>query len=180
MEAFFFALLALFSLAEVFIAVRYSKAKKSSSLKHAVAPAVLFLFYLLVLCIIRIRVPYFVLTLAMLTVFLHTFVGLYLDLYHRSKTFDRYLHGFGSFSFALLLYLTLSKVTSPGGSVLFRSVFVAVMGIAAGAVFEALEFLHDSRNKMKMQRGLKDTDFDLIFDVIGSVAAAILAAFTYL
>jgi hypothetical protein len=80
----------------------------------------------------------------------------------------------------LLIYLTISKVTVPGGSVVFRAVFVAALGIAAGALFEIFEFVHDLKNKTDLQRGLTDTDFDLIFDVIGSAAASILASFVYL
>ena len=180
MEALFYILLALFVIAEVFIAVRYVKMGKSSCVKYTAVPTAVFLSYLLMLCILRISIPYLVLIFATITVFAHTFVGLYLNLYRKGKIFDRYLHGFGSFSFALLLYLTLSKVTVPGGSTVFRAVFVAALGIAAGAIFEIVEFLHDLRNKTDMQRGLMDTDFDIVFDVIGSAAAAILAALAYL
>lgn len=180
METVFYALLILFVLAEIYIAVRYFKARQFKSLKSTLVPAGLFVIYLLALCIFRISIPYLVLALATVTVFLHVFVGLYLKLYRKSKIYDRYVHGFGGFSFALLLYLTISKVTAPGGSVVFRAVFVAAIGIASGAVFEIVEFLHDLKNKTDMQRGLKDTDFDLVLDVIGSVAAAILAAFVYL
>lgn len=180
METAFYALLFLSVLAEVFIAVKYIKSGQTKRLKSTLVPTGLFVIYLIALCIFRISIPYFVLALTTLTVLLHTFVGLYLKLYRKSKIYDRYLHGFGGFSFALLLYLTLSKVTAPGGSVVFRAVFVAAIGVASGVVFEIVEFLHDLRNKMDMQRGLMDTDFDLIFDVIGSTAAAILAAFVYL
>jgi hypothetical protein len=180
METIFYVLLILFVLAEVFIAIRYIQKGKSKSAKAALVPSCLLIIYLLALFIFRIGIPYLVLTLATVTVFLHTFAGLYLNLYRRSKIYDRYLHGFGSFSFALLLYLTVSKVTVPGGSVVFRVIFVATLGIAAGVVFEIVEFVHDSRNTTDMQRGLKDTDFDLVFDVIGSAAAAIMAAFVYL
>jgi len=180
MEVAFYIVLILFIAAEVFTVIRYVKTGKSNCVKYTAVPAGLFVIYLLALCIFGINIPYLVLTLATITVFLHTVAGHYLDMYQRVKHFDRYLHGFGSFSFALLIYLTLSQVTDPGGSVIFRAVFVATLGIAAGAVFEVIEFLHDRKNKPKMQRGLKDTDFDIIFDVIGSVAAALLATLVYL
>jgi hypothetical protein len=180
MEAAFYVLFVLFILAEVFIAIKYVQKGKSKCLKSILVPAGLYIIYLLTLCIFFIRVPYFVLSLATITIFLHTYVGLYLDMYRKSKIYDRYLHGFGSFSFALLLYLTLSGITVPGGTVVYRAVFVASIGIASGAVFEIVEFLHDLKSKTDMQRGLIDTDFDLIFDVIGSAAAAILAAIAYL
>ncbi len=180
MEIAFYILLFLFVAAEVFTIIRYVKKKESKCVKFTAVPAGFFLAYLLALCIFRISIPYLVLTLAAITVFLHTVMGLYLDMYHRVKYFDRCLHAFGSFSFALLIYLTLSSITAPGGSMLFRAVFIAALGIAAGAVFEIIEFLNDQKNKTKMQRGLKDTDFDIIFDVVGSVAAAILAALVYL
>lgn len=180
METVFYVFFTLFVFAEVFIGFRYIKTGQGKHLKSTAVPAGLFAVYLLALCIFRISIPYLVLSLATVTVFLHTFVGLYLNLYRKSKVYDRYLHGFGAFSFALLLYLTLSGITAPGGSVVFRAVFVASIGIASGAVFEIVEFLHDLKSESDMQRGLIDTDFDLIFDVIGSAAAAILAAIAYL
>lgn len=180
MEAGFYVLLILFVLAEIYIAVKYIQKGKSKCLKSTLVPAALYMVYLLALSVFRMGVPYLVLSLATITIFLHTYVGLYMDLYRKSKVYDRYLHGFGAFSFALLLYLTLAGITDPGGTVFFRAVFVATIGIASGVVFEIVEFLHDLRNKTDMQRGLIDTDFDLIFDVIGSAAAAVLAACAYL
>lgn len=180
METVFYVLLILFVLTEIFITIRYIQKGKSKSAKAALIPSCLLVIYLLALCVFRIVMPYIVLALATITVLLHTYIGLYLNLYRRSKIYDRYLHGFGSFSFALLIYLTISKVTVPGGSVVFRAVFVAALGIAAGALFEIFEFVHDLKNITDLQRGLTDTDFDLIFDVIGSASAAILASFVYL
>lgn len=180
MEAVFFVLLILFAVVEIFAAVKYVRKGKSNSIKQTAVPAILYLSYLMVICILRISIPYLVLIFVMVSVFLHTIAGHYLELYKKSKLFDRYQHGLGSFSFALLIYLTISKVTVAGGSLLFRAVFVASLGITAGAIFEIFEYIHDSKNKTKLQRGLKDTDFDIISDVIGSVLAAVLAALVYL
>ena len=180
MAVFFYIMLGIFVLVEAFIAFRFKKRGEAVCIKYTVVPSVLYFMYLLMLCILRISVPYLVLIFALFTIVFHTCVGIYYDLYHKSKIFDRYLHAFGSFSFALLIYLTLSKLTEPGGTVLFRAVFVAALGMAAGALFEIFEFAHDTLNKTKLQRGLKDTDVDLICDAIGSVGAAVLAVLIYL
>ena len=180
MQAIFLVLLAAVCITEIIIVIRCTKNGSVGKIRYIVTPTVLFLCFLLALYMARISLPYAVLLLCMATVFLHTFVGLFLDYYSRSKIFDRYLHGFGSFSFALVLYLTLAKVMQQGGSVFFRAVFVAALGIAAGTVFEIMEFTHDSKSKIKMQRGLKDTNFDLLCNIVGSVAAALLSAFVYL
>lgn len=41
-----------------------------------------------------------------------------------------------------------------------------------GAIHEVMEFDTDLRQNSKMQKGLKDTNFDIVFDIIGSVLAA--------
>jgi uncharacterized membrane protein YjdF len=60
---------------------------------------------------------------------------------------------------------------------LYAAIFVFSVGITIGAIFEIIEFTFDKAKHTKMQKGLKDTDLDLIFDVIGSVAAAIISYF---
>ncbi len=57
--------------------------------------------------IFKLTVPSYLILLTMLAVLLACFVGDYLGYYMRSKTFDRFLHVYGSFSFALFTYCIL-------------------------------------------------------------------------
>jgi hypothetical protein len=176
----FLVLLVSFCAAQAYAAFQLFQRKKYKIAKKVLIPSVLYLLFLLVLLLWKISIPYLILIFAMAAVFTHTYIGFYLNCYNRSKSFDRYLHGYGTFSTSLLFYLTLSKITEAGGSVLFRAVFVAALGIATGMAYEIMEFLHDLKSSEKKQRGLKDTDFDMLADIIGGIAAAVFAAFTYL
>ena len=180
MVAVFLACLAAFCMAQGYAAARLFKKNEKKLVMQVAIPTVLYLFFLLALYLFNIRIPYIVLILYLITIFSHTFIGYYMNLYNRSKIFDRYLHGFGTFSTALLFYLTLCKLTEPGGSILFRAIYVAALGIATSMVYEVAEFFHDTKSNKKMQRGLRDTDFDMLSNIIGGVAAAIIAAFTFL
>ncbi|TCX51727.1 MULTISPECIES: hypothetical protein [unclassified Dehalobacter] len=114
----------------------------------------------------------FVLILVTITIFAHFYFGENLRLYYKTKYFDRYLHLFGTMAFTLCLYLiiirTLKPVMSPN-SVIF--VFVVALGALIGVIFELCEFTADMIFKTKKQRGLIDTDVDLIFDIIGATLA---------
>jgi len=55
----------------------------------------------------------------------------------------------------------------------YVSIFVATIGISLGCIFEIYEFILYSTINSNNQHGLKDTNFDLISDVIGSVIAGI-------
>jgi hypothetical protein len=87
---------------------------------------------------------------------------------------------FGSFSFALFVYrliqLFLNPVISPK---LYSALFVFTLGVVLGAISDILEFLYDALFKSKKQKGLIDTDFDLIVDLTGAAAAGI-GAYYYL
>lgn len=121
----------------------------------------------------RFVIPYYVLFLMLATIFLHTFVGFYLDYYEKSQTFDRFLHAFGTFSSALLMFHLLKNLLTFSGSRLFIAVFVFILGLACGAVFELFEFTADAFKKSHNQKGLRDTNFDLLFNFIGSLLASL-------
>ena len=173
----FLVTLAVFCIAEGYAAYQLYKKNEKKLVLQVIFPPALYLIFLLVLFLSKTEFPYLVLILYLITIFAHTFIGYYLNMYNRSKTFDRYLHGFGTFSTSLLMYLTLTKLTAPGGSVFFQAVFVASLGIALSMVYEVVEFLHDTKSNKKMQRGLRDTDFDMIANIIGGILAAVYAAF---
>jgi len=173
----FLVFLTAFCIAEAYASFQLFKKNEKKLIPQVMIPPALYLTFLLALYLLKIAIPYIVLIFYLITVFTHSFIGFHMNLYNRSKTFDRYLHGFGTFSTSLLFYLTLTKLTSAGGSILFQAIFVAALGIAISMVYEVIEFFHDTKSKKKMQRGLRDTDFDMLSNILGGIAAAVFAAF---
>ena len=183
MKIIFIIAFILFFIMEIFLIIQYIVKKNKTLLKTNITLLTLFCFFLLAVKLLRLSIPYHILLFAMVALFINTFFGYYLNYFNRSKTFDRYLHGYGSFAFALLIYFILINLTESGGSKFFRAVLVAALGIATGAVYEIYEYAMDlkqSTNMPNMQRGLKDTDFDIVFDILGSFIAAVFAYFTFL
>jgi len=107
----------------------------------------------------------------------HIFIGKYLNVYHRSIIYDRYLHLFGSFSFALLFFSIINNTMAlVNEGWIFTSFFIIILGIAIGVLVEIAEFIHDSFSKKDMyQHGLVDTNLDMIFNVIGSCIAGVIS-----
>ncbi len=130
-----------------------------------------FLFYI---NYIKLYIPEFIITCFTITVIGHFFLGNFLDLYHRSKIYDRWLHLFGAFSFSLLVFSILNNAVLPfPNSDFYMSFFVITLGVSIGTLFEILEFMHDvvSKKKLPCQHGLADTDYDMIFNLLGSIVA---------
>lgn len=110
----------------------------------------------------------------------HIYVGEFLDFYHRSESYDRYLHAFGTFVCAWFVYMLIYRAFSP--LVLpkvYTGIYIACIGVTLGVLCELLEWTIDSVSKStktkKNQHGLADTDFDLFADVIGGIAAGFLS-----
>lgn len=169
-----------FCVSEVLLIVRFGKSGRK--LERGVSVCVLTGFILLLAAeyALRFRIPYYVLILSLLFAFLHTFCGYYLDYYNRSRIFDRWLHCFGAFSLSLLSYFLIAAFVSPGGSRGFRGLFVFFTGVALGSLFEIHEFRTDRTRGTRMQKGLKDTDTDMICNTAGSALAAAFAFFVFL
>lgn len=171
----------------IFSTVKLFQSKKKEYAKSALAVYIFYTAIFLAVWFLKIAVPPYLLLLTMLTVLGACFFGHYLDLYTKSKTFDRYLHGFGSFSFALLTYSILVHYIEAGGSLLFRALFVFLVGNTLGVFFELIEMRHDKKTTQKRrekpknaelsQKGLMDTDMDMLFNLFGSALAAIFAYF---
>jgi hypothetical protein len=104
----------------------------------------------------------------------HVLIGEFFDIYKTSKYFDRSLHAFGTFSFTLFGFSVITKTMHPSSSPkLFTILFIINLGISLGAVFEIIEFAVDTFFKTNSQSGLKDTNVDLIADIIGSIIAGL-------
>ncbi len=107
---------------------------------------------------------------------IHSYFGTYLNLYHKSETFDLLLHLFGTYSFTLFYYSLLNHFSPKPNSINIREIILIIsLGIAIGTVFELFEFLYDLFNKPSShsQLGLVDTNLDLIFNIIGAFLASL-------
>ncbi len=167
-----------FSLAELWIVIRFILQKNRLYLQAVLTMFTAIFLYILSDLIFGIGVPRLVLLTVMVSIFAQAYFGYYKDLFMRSRVFDRYLHAFGTFSFALFFYSLLDIIMNPSITPkLFISVFVFTLGMTVGVVFEIIEFVLDKIKHTRMQKDLKDTDFDMVFDIIGSVCAAAVAYF---
>lgn len=174
MTGIYIAVSALFFLSSIYTVVKFKRQKAEPEFKSSVSAVVAygavfsaFLF--------GVRISYYALYLTLAALAAHIFVGFCLGAYDKSRIFDRYLHSYSTFSFALLFYYIIGNFVAYGGDKLFRALFILTLGISLGAVYEVIEFVSDSRNDYGLQRGLKDTNFDLVFDLLGSVCAALCA-----
>lgn len=170
----------LFSVIEIYIIYRYINQKKTGRVVENMLVSVIAVLFVLFKRSLGILIYDSITLLWLLTILGHTFIGEYYTVYRKSKTYDRYLHLVGSFVFSYFIYSILSSLIKPvPDSKTYVAILIATTGIAAGVIFELLEFLFDSAGKKakyeKSQHGLADTDYDMIFNVIGCVAAAIFS-----
>lgn len=145
--------------------------------KSALSTYAFYTILFFVMWIFKLSMPSFIILLSMITVLIACFIGHYLRYYTQSKTFDRYLHAFGSFSFSLLTYFILSNIMDTHASKLFQGIFIFLTGNTLGVFFELIEAKHDRKAVTKSQKGLKDTDMDMLFNLIGSGISGIFACF---
>lgn len=136
-------------------------------------------FYLL-MPRLSLNIPGYILVLVMIAIVLHSYLGNLRNLYKRSRTFDRYLHAFGSFAFSLFTYALLTSAfgreIEPKG---FAAVITGALGLAVGVIWELSEFFRDKLFTSRHQMGLHDTNFDLLFNFTGSALAALFVCFFY-
>lgn len=110
----------------------------------------------------------------LLTIIAHNVIGEYLYAYERSSYFDKFLHLFGTFSFALFTYSIAKDFITVRTSrpFLFTFLLVSALGLSLGTLFELAEFSLDVIFSEHNQRSLIDTNLDIIFDLIGTCVAA--------
>jgi hypothetical protein len=170
------------TLVEAYIVFRLARQKETALIKSIVPPFLLFTAYMLIAHFARLRLPDIVMILAMLSLFVHTFIGFYLRRYGKSRKFDRYGHAFGCFAYSLLAYFTLTSLFSEAIPPALAGIIIGSLGVTLGVFIEIIEFAMDSRKNVdiKLQKGLRDTNFDLISDIIGSALAGVFAALVLL
>lgn len=165
----------LFSASELFVIIKLKKKQQKLPATAAIMSYAVFTTLLLIKWIASLDIPDYVILLSMAAVWTNSFLGYYLNYCNRSKTFDRYLHAYGSFAYALFIYRLLCNFVQSGGSRLYQSLFVFALGVTLGVFFEIFEAMNDLKKGTQMQRGLQDTNTDLAANVIGSLLAGVFA-----
>jgi hypothetical protein len=167
---------------EAYIIFRLAKRKEAALIKNVVIAYLLFTAYFITAHFGRLRVPEAVMILAMASLAVHTLPGYYFRLYGSSKKFDRGSHALACFSYSMVAYFSLTSLFSEAIPPLLAAIIIASMGITLGVFVEIIEFALDSRKHIdiKLQKGLRDTNFDLISDVIGSALAGAFACLALL
>jgi len=186
MRTAFITIFTIYILIEIYTIVLLFIKKRKINLKYNLINFIAAVVLLFFIYLNNISIPYIVLIFYIAAMLIASFFGYYLDFYNKSKIFDRYIHGFGSFSTTLLFYFIITFFVQSGGSKLFRGLFILFLGLAIGVIFETIEFMNDLRHtelktaRSLMQKGLKDTDMDIMFNITGSIAAAVFAYIFYL
>ena len=158
----------IFSAVMLFIGVAAIVKKRYTLLPEHIATYIFYLAFLIIFMVL-------------ITLIGNSLIGKYLYVYNTSKHYDRFLHAFGAFSFALFYYSILHKLAMPiVSSKFYIGVFVAAIGISIGCIFEIYEFIADSITTSNNQHGLKDTNFDMISNIIGSSIAGIVSIWIFI
>jgi hypothetical protein len=175
MKIFYAVVFIVFTAAELSVILQLKRRRQKTGARAVGTGFVLIMLLTLAVYLFDLRVSYFVMLLAVVDLFLDAYAGYYLDYYTTSRVVDRWLHGYGSLAMALLFYNVITLIIEEGGSKVFRALFILCLGIALGAVHEIFEYISDRRYHSQMQKGLKDTNLDNIFNVAGAAAAAVSA-----
>lgn len=121
----------------------------------------------------NIKVNNYIRSLVIITALAHNVLGQYFNLYKITQWFDKALHVFGTFSFALLSYSIIKLFSNIfEESKIITFIVITSIGITLGAFLENIEFILDLVMKAENQHGMKDTNLDLIFNVAGAALAS--------
>lgn len=177
------AIFVIYTILELFMIKKTWKNKKPIAIQ-SIGIYFCFLALLAAIKIFNLMIPDYATILIILSGIGHIFVGEFLNYYNKSIRYDRYLHALGCFSFSVFSYYFILSFINPAvNSRILTGIFVFTIGLSYGVIFEILEFIIDCKSRKKKentkraQRGLIDTDFDMVFDIIGSFAAAIFSFF---
>ncbi|WP_371361734.1 hypothetical protein SRRS_30820 [Sporomusa rhizae] len=126
--------------------------------------------------IYRIRINYYIQVAVVIAIIGDGFLGFFLNLYVLSPTYDRVQHIFSTYAISLFLYSIVTFFMKKTIEIQWiRFVIVAALGMAAGSLYEIIEFAADTIMKPQIlnQPSLQDTDLDLISNTIGAIIAGI-------
>jgi VanZ family protein len=163
----------LFCAAELYNVFKLKKMNQKLMMQAALISFSVFVLLMIVYWLVKLKIPEILLIFAMIAIWCNSYFGYSRYLFETSRIFDRFMHAYGTFSYTLLVFAILRNFVQTGGSKLFVILFVFTLGNTIGALFEIFEFYSDMKKGTHAQQGLKDTNMDMIFNVIGSVAAAL-------
>lgn len=123
----------------------------------------------------RLQMSAYVRILMTATIFFDAFFGYCLYMYENSFVFDKLLHIFGGYSFALFAYALVTQMQAAQLVRPVKFILALCLGMSLGVFYEIFEFVGDivSHPTPPSQPGLLDTDLDLIGDTVGALAAAL-------
>jgi hypothetical protein len=177
MRWFLILSLLIYSLIEMLILRAFIRKKEKEALTSTAVSFVFVWAVLIASFLFDFAMPDFTFIFLIFFLLIHSYFGYDRKWYDKSKKFDRIAHVIGSFSSALFFYYFFSHFFLYGGSKAFRAFYVLLIGISIGVIYELTEFVSDLKHSKKMQRGLRDTDIDMVSDLIGSFGAAVFAFF---
>lgn len=175
-----FAFTVSFVIAELIFINKFIATKNKTAKKSSIGSVLLVAVTYILSDYFGFVMPNTVFILIIVALFMDSFFGYYRRLYYKSKKYDRLQHAIGTFSYAIYFYFFLSNIFEYGGSKEFQALYILLLGVFWGTLGEIMEYVSDLKNEVKMQRGLRDTNVDLLSDVIGSLSAALISYFTFL
>ncbi len=125
----------------------------------------------------RVTLPFELDFLITLSIFAHIFFGEQMHFYERFWLWDKILHVYGSAVVSLLAFILVYTFHSTGKLRLtlpFIGLFTIVFTLAVGGLWEIGEFTVDKLLGLNTQRGLDNTMWDIINNLIGGTLAALL------
>jgi hypothetical protein len=150
--------------------------KRTDAIPEAIIIAICYIIYVFIEIKYELYVGTYIKLTVIITLIAHTLFGNYIGLYDKSFVFDKILHLYGTYSFALFSYgLLCYSVKELSCLNIYRFIFIISLGIALGSLFETIEFLGDIlfNPKRPYQNNLLDTNLDLIFNTIGALIAGL-------
>ncbi|HEY8542874.1 MAG TPA: hypothetical protein VIL29_10860 [Pseudothermotoga sp.] len=117
------------------------------------------------------QIPQNVKTLLRVHIIAHSLFGQFLGFYDLIPFLDKGLHFMGSLLGVILFYFIVSTDSKfwEGETRKKRAVFLSfLLANFAGIIWEIAEFISDKLFKLGAQKGLEDTMFDLIFNLLGA------------
>jgi hypothetical protein len=125
----------------------------------------------------QIHLPFELDFLITLALFLHTFLGEVLMFYERVWLWDKALHLYGTGVTSMLAFMIVYTLHYTGKlrlTIPFIGFFTVIFALAVGSLWEMAEFSVDYIFVKTTQKGLDDTMWDLIYDLIGGLMIAVL------
>jgi hypothetical protein len=122
------------------------------------------------------KIKLYIKILIVITIIIDVVGGFYFKLYETTGWFDNVMHGLGGFSVTIFFnyVLGVKKISS---SRILVFIFAWSVGIATGVFYELAEFALDIILKTKTQRGLVDTNLDLLFGTLGAMIGSVFIVY---